>query len=227
MKDLSAVQCDLLAHAAKRGALKFGEFPLKSKRISPYFFNSSALGDGKGLALVGAACADELCHMEFDVIFGLAYKGIPIATVTATALAEIHDVNREVVYARKEPKDHGEGGLLVGVELKGKKIIIVDDVISAGTAINEAVQLILAQGRGNQIVGVLVLLDRQERGAGTLSAVQEVQTSYGMPVTSVLTLDHLSSFLAIDNPKLFPLLVAHDREYYLAEIQKYRDEYGV
>lgn len=178
--------------ALKRGALKFGSFTLKSGRESPYFFNAGLFNTGAALAQLGGCYADTIASagLEFDVLFGPAYKGIPLATATAVALAERHDNDVPWVFNRKEAKDHGEGGQLVGAPLAGKALI-VDDVITAGTAIRESIGIIEAAGA--RPCGVVLALDRQERGQGERSAVQEVQQDLGLPVASIITLDDLLS----------------------------------
>jgi orotate phosphoribosyltransferase len=174
--------------------LRFGDFTLKSGRISPYFFNAGLINDGVSLARIGASYAQAIVEAgtAFDMLFGPAYKGIPLATATAVAFADRHRRNVPVAYNRKEAKAHGEGGTLIGSPLEGR-VLIVDDVITAGTAIRESLSLIKAAGA--QPAGVVLALDRQERGLGALSAVQEVQSSYGIPVIRIITLDHLIEYL--------------------------------
>ena len=180
--------------AINRNVLRFGQFTLKSGRLSPYFFNAGLFNTGADLALLGKCYAEALTQsgIAFDVLFGPAYKGIPIATTTAVALATEH--NRSVPYCfnRKEAKAHGEGGSLVGSELKGN-IMLVDDVITAGTAIRESMQLI-AQHEAN-LAGVLIALDRQEKGQGKLSAIQEVERDFGTKVISIVTLGDVVEYL--------------------------------
>jgi orotate phosphoribosyltransferase len=174
--------------------LRFGDFTLKSGRTSPYFFNAGLINDGVSLARIGASYAQAIVESgtAFDMLFGPAYKGIPLATATAVAFADRHRRNVPVAYNRKEAKSHGEGGTLIGSPLEGR-VLIVDDVITAGTAIRESLSLIKAAGA--QPAGVVLALDRQERGLGALSAVQEVQSSYGIPVIRIITLDHLIEYL--------------------------------
>jgi orotate phosphoribosyltransferase len=176
--------------ALSRSALRFGSFKLKSGRESPYFFNAGLFNDGEALAVLGQSYAAALMRsgLEFDMLFGPAYKGIPLATTTAVALAEHHRRNVPWAFNRKEAKDHGEGGNIVGSPLKGR-IVIVDDVITAGTAIRESVEIIRAAGATP--VGVALALDRQERGQGPQSAVQEVSSQFGLRCVSILTLTDL------------------------------------
>jgi orotate phosphoribosyltransferase len=178
------------------GVLKFGAFTLKSGRESPYFFNTGLLNTGAAVAAVGRAYSDALTASDItcDMLYGPAYKGIPLVTATATALAERHDLNLPFAFNRKEAKDHGEGGLIIGAPLSGR-VLIVDDVITAGTAIRESIGIIRAAGA--HPAGVLLALDRQERGTvSPLSAVQEVREQFGLPVIAVLTLKDLMEHLA-------------------------------
>ena len=174
--------------------LRFGDFTLKSGRTSPYFFNAGLINDGASLSRLGAAYAQAIVDSgtAFDMLFGPAYKGIPLAAATAVAFAERHRRNLPMAYNRKEAKAHGEGGTLVGAPLEGR-VLIVDDVVTAGTAVRESVNLIKAAGA--QPAGVVLALDRQERGLGSQSAVQEIQSSYGIPVIRIITLDHLIEYL--------------------------------
>jgi orotate phosphoribosyltransferase len=182
-----------------RGVLRFGEFTLKSGRASPYFFNAGLINDGASLAKLGACYAEALLEAGagFDMLFGPAYKGIPLATATAIALAQHHGRNVPVAFNRKEAKSHGETGTLIGAPLAGR-VLIVDDVITAGTAVRESIGLIRAAGA--KPAGVLVALDRQERGQGRLSAVQEVQTTFGIPVVRIIALDDLIEHLEAAGP---------------------------
>jgi orotate phosphoribosyltransferase len=209
-------QHDFIEFALARQVLKFGSFTLKSGRNSPYFFNAGLFNTGSDLARLGRfyAAALQDAAIEFDVLFGPAYKGIPIATTTAVALADHY--NRDVPYCfnRKEAKTHGEGGNLVGSPLKGR-IMLVDDVITAGTAIRESMQLIQAEGA--ELSGVLVALDRQERGQGELSAIQEVERDFTTKVVAIISLPDLISYLA-DKPELAEHLEA---------VKAYRAQYGV
>ncbi len=181
--------------AIRRQALKFGSFTLKSGRQSPYFFNAGFFNQGDDLAILGRCYAQTLIDRkaEFDVLFGPAYKGIPLATTTAVALSQIFKQNVSFCFNRKETKSHGEGGNLVGAELKGK-VLIVDDVITAGTAIREAIQII--KEAGAQPAGVLVALDRQEKGQSKLSAIQEVEKEYNLPVYAIITLNDLQNYIS-------------------------------
>jgi orotate phosphoribosyltransferase len=174
--------------------LRFGDFTLKSGRTSPYFFNAGLINDGGSLARLGASYAQAIVDAgaSFDMLFGPAYKGIPLATATAVAFAEHHRRNVPLAYNRKEAKQHGEGGSLVGAPLEGR-VLIIDDVITAGTAVRESVSLIRAAGATP--AGVVLGFDRQERGQGALSAVQEVQAAFSIPVIRIITLDHLIEYL--------------------------------
>src|SRR4051812_16914974 len=176
--------------AMSRQALRFGSFKLKSGRESPYFFNAGLFADGEAVAVLGQCYAAALTRagLEFDMLFGPAYKGIPLATTTAIALAEHHRRSVPWAFNRKEAKEHGEGGNIVGSPLKGR-VVIVDDVITAGTAIRESVDIIRAAGATP--VGVALALDRQERGQGTQSAVQEVSAQFGLRCVSILSLSDL------------------------------------
>jgi len=201
--------------ALATGVLKFGEFTLKSGRISPYFFNAGLFNTGRSLAHLGKYYAQAIVDsgIEFDLLYGPAYKGIPLAAVTAAALAEFHDIDVPYAFNRKEVKDHGEGGLIVGHELTGK-ILIIDDVISAGTSVRESMDIIAEQGATPG--GVIIALDRQEKGKGELSAIQEVERDYDIPVAAIVRLENLVEFLKND---------ASNNES-LNNIQSYRDQYG-
>lgn len=179
--------------------LRFGDFTLKSGRTSPYFFNAGLINDGASLARLGACYAQALTEAgtSFDMLFGPAYKGIPLATATAIAFALNHRRNVPVAYNRKETKAHGEGGVLVGAPLEGR-VLIVDDVLTAGTAVRESIGMIRAAGATP--AGVVLALDRQERGQGRLSAVQEIQTAFSIPVIRIVTLDHLIEYLEAGGP---------------------------
>lgn len=176
--------------ALDRGALRFGEFTLKSGRISPYFFNAGRFDSGATLDAVGEAYANAAvaAGLGFDMLFGPAYKGIPLATTMACALSRRHDRDVPVAFNRKEAKDHGEGGTLIGAPLSGR-VLIVDDVISAGTSVRESVDLI--RGAGAAPAGVIIAIDRQERGQGERSAADEVRTVMGLPVIAIATLDDI------------------------------------
>ena len=213
---MQAYQRDFIRFAIERGVLRFGEFTLKSGRTSPYFFNAGLFNTGSALAQLGRFYAAAVVEsgIDFDVIFGPAYKGIPLAAATAISLAEHHQRDLPWCFNRKEAKDHGEGGTLVGSSLNGR-VLIVDDVITAGTAIREVMQIIRAQGA--QAAGVLIALNRQERGQGELSAIQEVERDYDMPVVSIVSLVQVLDFLAQDEQ-----LKRH-----LPAVEAYRDQYGI
>lgn len=191
---MKAFQRDFIEFAIERGVLKFGEFTLKSGRVSPYFFNAGLFNRGGDLAKLGRFYADALMDagVAFDVLFGPAYKGIPIATTTAVALADSHKLDVPYCFNRKEAKTHGEGGNLVGSPLEGK-VMLVDDVITAGTAIRESMTLIEQQQAS--LSGVLIALDRQERGNGELSAIQEVERDFGTQVISIVSLADVVVYL--------------------------------
>lgn len=190
---MKAYQRQFIEFALSKQVLKFGEFTLKSGRVSPYFFNAGLFNTGRDLALLGRFYAEALvdASITFDVLFGPAYKGIPIATTTAVALAEHHETDVPYCFNRKEAKDHGEGGNLVGSALQGR-IMLVDDVITAGTAIRESMGIIAANGA--TLAGVLIALDRQERGTGAISAIQEVERDYQCQVIFIIALQDLISF---------------------------------
>jgi orotate phosphoribosyltransferase len=213
MKDY---QRDFLQLALSRNALRFGEFTLKSGRISPYFFNAGLFDSGAALAALGGAYAQaaQESGTRFDMLFGPAYKGIALAAATAIAFADRHGRNLPFAFNRKETKGHGEGGNLIGAALNGR-VLIVDDVITAGTAIRESLDLIRAHGA--TAAGVLIALDRQERGRGTLSAAQEVEAEFGIPVVAIARLTELLAF-ADEQTELAK---------YRERLQIYRREYGV
>ncbi|WP_053020349.1 orotate phosphoribosyltransferase, partial [Vibrio cholerae] len=191
---MKAYQREFIEFALEKQVLKFGEFTLKSGRKSPYFFNAGLFNAGRDLARLGRFYAAALVDsgIEFDVLFGPAYKGIPIATTTAVALADHHDVDTPYCFNRKEAKNHGEGGNLVGSKLEGR-VMLVDDVITAGTAIRESMELI--QANKADLAGVLVAIDRQEKGKGELSAIQEVERDFGCAVISIVSLTDLITYL--------------------------------
>lgn len=191
---MQAYQREFIEFALEKEVLKFGEFTLKSGRKSPYFFNAGLFNTGRDLARLGRFYAAALVDsgIDYDVLFGPAYKGIPIATTTAVALADHHDTDKPYCCNRKEAKDHGEGGNLVGSALEGR-IMLVDDVITAGTAIRESMEII--QANGADLAGVLVAIDRQEKGKGELSAIQEVERDFGCSIISIVSLTDLISFL--------------------------------
>jgi orotate phosphoribosyltransferase len=207
--------------ALARSALRFGRFTLKSGRESPYFFNAGLFNDGESLATLGQCYAEALSRsaLPFDMLFGPAYKGIPLVASTAIALAVQQGRNVPWAFNRKEAKDHGEGGQTVGTPLAGK-VVIVDDVITAGTAIRESVELI--RRAGAEPVGVLLAVDRQERGQGERSAVQEVEAEFGLRCVSLLTLTDLIDILADPNASR-PALPAEQ----LAALREYRARYGI
>ncbi len=213
---MQTYQRDFIRFAIERGVLRFGEFTLKSGRVSPYFFNAGLFNSGLALAQLGRFYAQAVVAsgISFDVLFGPAYKGIPLAATTAVALAEQHERDVPWCFNRKEAKDHGEGGTLVGAPLQGR-VLIVDDVITAGTAIREVMQIIQAQGA--TAAGVLIALNRQERGTGELSAIQEVEQDFGMPVVSIVNLDQVIVYLAEDA----------SLKHYLPAVEAYRAQYGV
>ena len=208
-------QKDFVDFTLETGVLKFGEFTLKSGRISPYFFNAGLFNTGSHLSQLGNfyAQAIEASNLQFDVLFGPAYKGIPLAAATAIALND--NLNRNVPYSfnRKEAKDHGEGGSIVGHPLEGD-ILIIDDVITAGTAIREAQDIINANDANTK--GVIVALDRQEKGKGELSAIQEVEQIFGIRVLSIINLSHIIEHLKASKNKDV-----------VSRIESYRSQYGI
>jgi orotate phosphoribosyltransferase len=209
-------QREFLDFALDVGVLRFGEFTLKSGRISPYFFNAGLFNTGASLARLGRYYAQAIVDagIEFNVLYGPAYKGIPLAAATAAALYDHHGIDIPYAFNRKEAKDHGEGGLIVGHALEGR-ILVIDDVISAGTSVRESVDII----KGQQAIpaGVVIALDRQERGQGERSAIQEVESDYGMPVTAIVRLAQLIEYLE----------EKEDAGEALQRIQAYRSRYGV
>ena len=207
---------DFIEFALSRNVLKFGEFTLKSGRKSPYFFNAGLFNTGADLARLGAfyAAAIQASAVDFDVVFGPAYKGIPIGTSVSVALFNRYGIDKPVCFNRKEVKDHGEGGNLIGSPLQGK-ILLVDDVITAGTAIRESMELISANQA--ELAAVLIALNRKERGKGELSAIQEVERDYQCQVLSIIDLDDLMQFIEQD-----PRYSSH-----LPEMRAYRAEFGV
>ncbi|ENM5738615.1 orotate phosphoribosyltransferase [Vibrio mimicus] len=213
---MKAYQREFIEFALEKQVLKFGEFTLKSGRKSPYFFNAGLFNTGRDLARLGRFYAAALVDsgIEFDVLFGPAYKGIPIATTTAVALADHHDVDTPYCFNRKEAKDHGEGGNLVGSKLEGR-IMLVDDVITAGTAIRESMELI--QANNADLAGVLVAIDRQEKGKGELSAIQEVERDFGCAVISIVSLTDLITYLEQQG----------NNTEHLDAVKAYRAQYGI
>ena len=211
-------QHEFIKLAMRQQALRFGEFTLKSGRISPYFFNAGLFNDGESIAALGRCYAAALLrsNIPFDMLFGPAYKGIPLVTTTAVALATEQQLNVPYAFNRKESKDHGEGGNLVGAKLSGR-VVIVDDVITAGTAIREAVEII--RRAGAEPAAVLLALDRQERGKGELSAVQEVTAEFGLRCVSVLSLATLIDGVAAGDG-------VHISDAQIAALRTYRATYG-
>ena len=195
---MQSYQKEFLDFALNTGVLRFGEFTLKSGRISPYFFNAGLFNTGNSLARLGRYYAQAIADsgIDFDMLYGPAYKGIPLAGVTAAALADHHNMDIPYAFNRKEAKDHGEGGIIVGHELKGK-VLIIDDVISAGTSVRESMDIIDAQGA--KAAGVVIALDRQEKGKGDLSAIQEVERDYNIPVAAIVRLENLIEYLQDDD----------------------------
>lgn len=208
-------QEEFIRFAVETGVLRFGEFTLKSGRISPYFFNAGLFNTGLGLARLGSFYARALVDskIDCDLLFGPAYKGIPLASATAIALANEHQRDLPWCFNRKEAKTHGEGGTLVGSPLQGR-VMIVDDVITAGTAIREVMHII--GNNSAQAAGVLIALNRQERGNGQLSAIQEVERDFGIPVISIVTLEQVLQFLAGDA----------QLKHHLPAVSAYREQFG-
>ena len=208
-------QKDFVDFTLETGVLKFGEFTLKSGRVSPYFFNAGLFNTGSHLSELGKfyAQAIEASDLKFDVLFGPAYKGIPLASAASIALNDSFNRNVPYSFNRKETKDHGEGGSIVGHALEGD-ILIIDDVITAGTAIHEAQEII--QSSGATAKGVIVALDRQEKGKGELSAIQEVEKVFGIRVLSIISLTHIIDYLKSNNDSKI-----------LTQIESYRSQYGI
>ncbi len=195
--------------------IRFGEFVLKSGRKSPYFFNAGLFNTGEMLLKLGKFYADAVCDadIEFDLLFGPAYKGIPLVVTTAIALAEEHNINKPICFNRKTAKDHGEGGNLIGAPLKGK-ILVVDDVITAGTAVRETFKII--KDNNAELGGVVIALDRQEKGEGNLSAIQEIEKKHHIKVISIISLDDMINYLH-ETPNF---------KVYINQIEHYREQYG-
>jgi len=207
-----------LEFVIENNILRFGEFTLKSGRVSPYFFNAGLFNTGKKLGFLSRSYAAAIATsgIEFDVLFGPAYKGIPLAAATVLSLDSEHQIEKPYCFNRKEAKDHGEGGSIVGAELAGK-VMIIDDVITAGTAIREAVDII--HDNGATLSGITVAMDRQERGTGSTSAIQEIEQNYDVQVVSIITLQNIIDYLQqVDDESLQSNLPA---------VEKYRAEYGV
>lgn len=203
-------------NALNSGALKFGQFRLKSGRLSPHFFNAGEFYRGKALAALGQCYAAAIVEsgIEFDVLFGPAYKGITLAAATSIALAEQHDMDVPYCFNRKEAKSHGEGGTIVGAPLEGK-VLIIDDVITAGTAIREVMSMV--EQAGAKAAGVVIGVDRKERGNGQSSAIQEVEQQFDMPVVSIIDIDDILTYLEAKG----------DMQQLVEQIKEYRKEYGV
>ncbi|MCX8580169.1 MULTISPECIES: orotate phosphoribosyltransferase [unclassified Gilliamella] len=214
---MKSYKSEFIEFALDRQALKFGEFTLKSGRKSPYFFNAGLFNTGKDLALLGRFYAAALidADLQYDVIFGPAYKGIPIVSSTVVALSEHHNVDVPYCFNRKEAKDHGEGGNLVGSSIYQQRVMLVDDVITAGTAIRESMRIL--EDNQSKLAGVLICLDRQEKGRGDLSAIQEIKQTYHCDVISIITLDDLIQYLYQDP----------SRKDQVTQVEAYRAEYGI
>ena len=213
---MQGYQRDFLRFAIDTGVLRFGRFQLKSGRESPYFFNAGLFNTGASLSRLGGFYADALIAsgMPFDMLFGPAYKGIPLAASTVIALAERHGMDVPFAFNRKEAKDHGEGGSIVGSALAGQ-VLTIDDVITAGTSVRESVNLI--QAAGASPCGVLIALDRCERGEGSGSAIDEIRERFGLRTVSIVSLHDLIAYLSEETP---------DGDF-LSVLQVYRDRYGV
>jgi orotate phosphoribosyltransferase len=213
---MKAYQKEFIEFALETGVLRFGSFTLKSGRTSPYFFNSGLFNTGAKLAQLGRFYAQAISEssLEYDVLFGPAYKGIPLASTAVIALSDHHHRDVPYVFNRKEKKDHGEGGQLVGAELKGK-VLIIDDVISAGTSVRESVDIINAENATP--AGVIIALDRQEKGQGDLSAIQEVEAEHGIPVVSIICLNDLLAYLESSD----------DFAQHIPAVEAYRKQYGI
>lgn len=209
-------QHEFIEFAIKKNVLRFGEFKLKSGRMSPYFFNSGLFNDGESLARLGEyyAAAIQSSSIEYDMIYGPAYKGIPLACSLAIALQQLYRRSVPYCFNRKEAKDHGEGGILLGAPLSGK-VLIIDDVITAGSSVRESVQII--RQAGATAAAVIIALDRQERGTGELSAIQEIKTTWNMPVVSIICLDALIEYIGQST----------DLCQYLDKIHEYQYNYGL
>jgi orotate phosphoribosyltransferase len=212
---MQAYQTEFIELAHRYDVLRFGEFTLKSGRISPYFFNAGAFSSGGALAALGRCYAHRIVEsgLAFDVLLGPAYKGIPLAAATAIALAEIFSRDVPFAYNRKEAKGHGEGGVLVGAPLQGR-VLVVDDVITAGTAVREVITMI--EGAGAELAGVAIGLNRQERGEGARSAIQEIEQAHGVPVLSIIDMSHIIEYLEQSGggpPGALAAMKAYRRQY--------------
>ncbi|MFL0797820.1 MAG: orotate phosphoribosyltransferase [Cellvibrionaceae bacterium] len=214
---MQSYQESFIQLAIDNDVLCFGEFTLKSGRTSPYFFNAGRFRTGGALATLGRCYADAIVNsgIEYDVLFGPAYKGIPLAATTAVALADQHQQDIPYGFNRKEAKAHGEGGTLVGASLEGKKALIIDDVITAGTAVREVIDIIRANG--GEPAGVVIGLNRQEKGKGELSAIQEVEAEYGIPVASIVNVDDVITFLEKQSSMTDTV----------EQVRAYRGQYGI
>ena len=213
---MQGYQREFIQFSIESNVLRFGEFTLKSGRTSPYFFNAGLFNTGARLARLGRYYAESIVasNIEFDVLFGPAYKGIPLVSAVAVALSEQHGIDKPWVFNRKEAKDHGEGGALVGAELKGR-VLVIDDVITAGTAIRESLGLITAANA--ELAAVCVSIDRQERGQQELSAIQEIQRDHNVEVVTIASLSSIIEYLANQS----------NRNNEVAAIKAYREQYGV
>ena len=210
-------QKNFISLAIQRKALVFGKFELKSRRKSPYFFNIGVFNTGDDLAKLGYFYAQAIQEqrINFDILFGPAYKGIPLVAACATILSTKFSISKSYVFNRKEKKDHGEGGDLVGADIRGKKVLIVDDVITAGTAIIEAQKII--QNAGGNLIGVMTALDRQERGYGTSSAINDLEKKFDISINSIITVTNICECLQ-NIPNM---------ESVLKDLHDYRESYGV
>jgi len=208
-------QKEFIEFAIEKEVLRFGEFTLKSGRVSPYFFNSGLFNDGKSLSELGKYYASAVIHagVEFDMIYGPAYKGIPLASTMAIAFQEQHQASYPFCFNRKEVKDHGEGGITFGADINGR-VLIIDDVISAGTSIRESVELI--NTKGGRTVAAIVFVDRQERGEGKLSAIQEVEQLHDIRVINIVSLDNIITFMTEHG----------EMPEHLEAINSYKQKYG-
>lgn len=213
--ELKNFQREFIDFVIEANVLKFGEFILKSGRKSPYFFNSGLFNTGNSISKLGQFYASAIINsgIEFDVIFGPSYKGIPLAVSSAIALCENHQKDYPYAFNRKEAKDHGEGGIIVGASLQGR-VLIIDDVISAGTSVRESIDIIEAAGA--EPAGVIIAMDRQEKGKGELSAIQEIEQNFGLKVASIVALEHLIGYLQQQNQSAE----------ILEAVKAYRAQYG-
>ena len=210
-------QHDFIEFALQRDALRFGEFTLKSGRVSPYFFNAGVFNTGEDLQKLGAFYANAIidADIDFDVLFGPAYKGIPLVCAASMAFSAAHQKNIPFAFNRKEAKAHGEGGVLVGADINNKKVVIIDDVMTAGTAIRHSMELLEAEKA--KLAATVILLDRQERGPDEVSAVQAIERDFNAPVISVIKLEDLIQYIG-DTPEMSA---------YMPSIAGYREQYGV